>query len=272
MKRLKEMGKGRAVTLLFFVIFLAIFCVSTFKVVTETIQDRKEARAFEALAEQLGPDVPPEVFRPAADAAGTADPGEESGEPEPFTRYDALHEQNPDMIGWICIEGTEINYPVMYTPEDPEHYLHRAFDGGYASSGVPFLDADCFDGCGNALIYGHHMNNGSMFASLLDYAKKDFYQEHPVIRFDTLTEPGEYEILAAFYSRVYKVEDTGVFRYYNYTDLSDQEVFEDYLRQVQAVALYDTGVTAQYGDQLLTLTTCSYHVKNGRFVVVAKKR
>lgn len=270
MKRLKQMKRSQIAALLLMAVFFAVFCVSSVMLVTQIAQDRKEARAFEDLAEQLGPDTPPEVFRPAQDAEGNeTEPAEDPG---PFIRYDVLHEQNPDMIGWVCIEGTEINYPVMYTPDDPEHYLHRGFDGSYAASGVPFLDAKCFDGCGNALIYGHHMKNGSMFASLTKYAKEDFYRQHPVIRFDTLTEPAEYDILAAFYSKVYTVEDTGVFRYYYYTDLSEQETFEEYLRQVYAASLYDTGVTAEYGDQLLTLTTCSYNTKNGRFVVVAKKR
>ncbi|WP_243416936.1 class B sortase [Pseudoflavonifractor capillosus] len=159
----------------------------------------------------------------------------------------------------------------MYTPEEPEYYLRRAFDGTDSQSGVPFLDASCTEDGSNYLIYGHNMKNGSMFAALLSYADADFAKEHPIIRFDTLTESGIYEVLAAFYTEIYPKDAEGVFRYYQYTTLDTPERFAEYLSNVKAAALYNTGVEAEYGDQLLTLTTCSYHTGNGRFVVVARK-
>ena len=186
--------------------------------------------------------------------------------------YAPLAEQNADFFGWISIADTVINYPVMHTPDDPERYLHRDFDGGGSQSGVPFLAASCFEDCGNYLIYGHNMKNGTMFASLLSYANREYWREHPVIRFDTLTDTGEYQVLAAFYSQIYEREAGNVFRYYNYTDIQELAVFEEYVRQVQAAALYDTGVDVTYGDELLTLSTCSYHTGDGRFVVVARRR
>lgn len=85
-----------------------------------------------------------------------------------------MKEQNPDFFGWISIEGTELNYPVMHTPKDEEYYLRRDFNGEDSQSGVPFLSASCYEGCGNYLIYGHNMKNGSMFATLLAYADRDF--------------------------------------------------------------------------------------------------
>ena len=159
----------------------------------------------------------------------------------------------------------------MHTPEDEEYYLRRDFDGKDSQSGVPFLSASCYEGCGNYLIYGHNMKNGSMFATLLSYADRAYWEEHPIIRFDTHAASGEYKVLAAFYSEAYPQDAEGVFRYYQYTDVSDASVFEDYVDQVQKAALYDTRVIAVYGDELLTLSTCSYHTKNGRFVVVARK-
>ena len=110
-----------------------------------------------------------------------------------------------------------------------------------------------------------------MFAALLDYADAAFWEEHPTIRFNTLEEEGTYEVLAAFYVDV-AVTDAGVaFPYYAYTDLRDEAVFTEYLSQVESAALYDTGVTAVPGDQLLTLSTCSYHSSEERFVVVARR-
>lgn len=193
-------------------------------------------------------------------------------EPAILPMYAGLYEQNSDLFGWIEIEDTNINYPVMYTPEEPEYYLHRLFDRSDAPCGVPFMDGYCYPGCGNYIIYGHHMKNGLMFAQITEYEKQDFWQEHPIIRFDMLYETGEYEVIGAFYSQAYPKEAVNVFRYYNYKDVSDPEVFEEYVAKVKKAALYDTGIEPVYGDQLITLSTCEYQTLEGRFVVVAKKR
>ena len=184
-------------------------------------------------------------------------------------QYDPLWQQNNDMAGWLYIEDTQIDLPVMYTPSNLEKYLRRAFDGSYALSGSLFLGADWSPEADHAIIYGHNMKDGAMFGGLSKYKDADYAQAHSVVHFDTLTEEREYVVLAAFYSRIYEQQAEGVFRYYQYTDLSDQDRFEEYIRQVRAAALYDTGVEVQYGDRLLTLSTCSYHRDNGRFVVVA---
>ena len=252
-----------AIRRLLFLILLAVFCLSAYMVVSQLLRERREDQAFAALAAQV------EAER---DKAAVSSPSQQEGsEPSMLAAYASLAERNPDLFGWIEIEGTKLNYPVMYTPDDPEHYLRRAFDGSSSMSGVPFLDGRCFEGCGNYLIYGHHMKNGTMFASITSYGKEEFWQNHPVIRFDTLYETGTYEVVAAFYAKVYSADDVDVFRYYVYTDLSDPEVFAEYAEQIKGAALYDTGIEVAYGDQLLTLSTCEYHTANGRFVVVAKK-
>lgn len=192
-------------------------------------------------------------------------------EPAPPEEYVSLYEENPDFWGWLEIEGTALNYPVMYTPEEPERYLRRDFAGEWSLHGVPFLDGRWREGSGNAIIYGHNMWDGTMFAPLHSYADREFWAEHSVISLDTRRGRESYTILAAFYARVYDREDEGVFRYYQCVDLSQPELFGEYVAQVKAAALYDTGVTAEFGDELLTLSTCSYHTENGRFVVVAKR-
>lgn len=160
----------------------------------------------------------------------------------------------------------------MHTPEEPEYYLRRDFEGAYSLRGVPFLDARCYDGCSNYIIYGHYMKDGTMFGSLQAYAKPAYCEAHPTITLNTATGCADYTVMAAFYSQVYSQEDSKVFRYYQYADLSNEADFAAYVKQVQKAALYDTGVNAQYGEQLLTLSTCSYHTDEGRFVVVAKKQ
>lgn len=248
------------------ILFSALFLLSAVMVISYLGESRAQEAAFDEL-EELAAEA--EASSPPAPTMDSS-----TGEPETpamLPGYAALYAENPDLFGWVQIPDTELSYPVMYTSDDPEYYLRRAFDGSESVSGVPFLDGDCPEDGGNYLIYGHHMSGGTMFALLPSYAKQDFYEEHPVIRFDTLFERGKYEVMAAFYSQAYGTDEQDVFRYYQYTDLRCPERFQEYVEQVTAAALYDTGITAEYGDQLLTLSTCSYHTDNGRFVVVARK-
>lgn len=190
---------------------------------------------------------------------------------ERLAYLDELYKQNPDVAGWLEIEGTELNYPVMFTPEDEEKYLRHDFDGNYSIGGVPFIDADCSlePESDNIIIYGHNMNNGTMFRTLMSYAQESFWEEHPEILFATLEEERTYEVVAAFYDRVYfQYED--VFKFYQFIDADDEEHFNYAMENYKSKALYDTGVEAAYGDHLLTLVTCSYHTDYGRFVVVAR--
>lgn len=182
-------------------------------------------------------------------------------------KYGALFEQNNDFVGWISIDETSIHYPVMQTPDNPDYYLKHGFDKAYSNYGVPYIDEGCAPGLSNNIvIYGHHMNDGTMFADLCGYADRGFYEGHKTIRFDTLSGFGEYEVVATF--RFNTNRDT--FRYNEYTNMDEAE-FAEFLENVRARALYDTDMEVEYGDTLLTLSTCEYTYKNGRFVVVAKK-
>ena len=191
--------------------------------------------------------------------------------PEMLPQYRELYEQNPDFFGWLTIPGTKIDYPVMHTPEEPEKYLRADFSGTYSMAGTPFVDGKCSETSDNILIYGHNMMDGSMFRSLLKYEQKNYWQAHPTIVFNTLYEEGEYEVLAACYDRVYyKTENC--FKFYQFIDAADEVEFDNAVANFRSKALYDTGVTASYGDRLITLVTCAYHTENGRFVVVARNK
>ena len=190
---------------------------------------------------------------------------------EILPRFLELYQKNPDLAGWLTIPGTRIDYPVMYSPDEPERYLHANFDAAYSFAGLPFLDAACDTESGNRIVYAHNMLDGSMFRTLLKYQQKDFWQRNPVISFNTLYEEQEYEVVAAFYDKVYKKSDTN-FKFYQFYDTSDQSSFDEAMAYYREHALYDTGVTAQCGDLFLTLVTCAYQTENGRFVVVARKK
>lgn len=192
-------------------------------------------------------------------------------QPAILPQYAEAYARNNEMVGWLRIDGTMLDYPVMHTPSDPEKYLHMDFEQKNSYPGTPFLDAKCTMESDNLLIYGHNMPNGTMFRSLFKYEQSNYWKEHPVIVFDTLYQQQEFEVMSAFYDRVYyKTEN--VFKFYQFIDPETEEEFHAGIEQLKNKALYDTGVTAEYGDQLITLVTCAYHTDNGRFVVVARRK
>lgn len=183
--------------------------------------------------------------------------------------YGELFLQNPDMVGWISIAGTTVNYPVMQTPNEPNYYLKCNFDKAYSDLGTPYMQEDCdIRESDNLIIYGHHIKGGKMFGALEDYKSQSFYEQHRVIAFDTLTQRGEYEIVAVFKTVAYS--NSG-FRYYDFVNAEDEEAFAAYIDKCKELSLYETGVSAEYGDKLITLSTCEYSAQNGRLVIVAKR-
>ena len=189
-----------------------------------------------------------------------------------LSNYQDLYLQNNDMVGWIKIEDTKINYPVMQSKDNPNFYLKHSFDKAYTDYGCPYIQENCDVDIpsDNLIIYGHNMKDSSMFSWLMKYTDKDFYESHKTIRFDTLTEKCNYEIIAAFKTVVY-TDSSESFKYYQFVNADSVDEFNAYINKCKELALYDTGVTAEYGDKLITLSTCEYSRNNGRMVVVAKK-
>lgn len=190
---------------------------------------------------------------------------------EVLEEYKNLLIKNQKLIGWVKIDDTNIDFPVMQTT-DNEYYLHHNIYQEYDKNGSIFMDKDCdvLKPSTNFILYGHHTKTGRMFGKLSLYESEDYYKEHRYIHFDTIYEKGTYEIMYVFRSKVYK-EDEIVFKYYQFIDANGEQEFDSYMQEMAALSFYDTGVTAEYGDQLLTLSTCDYEQKDGRFVVVAKK-
>lgn len=191
--------------------------------------------------------------------------------PDILDEYKALFNKNKSLIGWIEIADTIIDYPVMQT-KDNEYYLKHDFNQKNDANGCIFLDCNCdvILGNDNWILYGHHMKNGKMFSSLIKYADMDYYEKHKYIRFDTIYEKGTYEVMYAFRSRIYNTNEI-TFKYYQFIDANSSEEFDSYMEEMEKMSLIDTGVSATYGDKLLTLSTCDYQEENGRFVVVAKR-
>ena len=208
------------------------------------------------------------VYGRLAAAVQRADPTPtQAGEVTPPDEYRALSE-DPDMVGWIRIDGTDIDYPVVQRVDEPNYYLKHDFAGRYTDFGCPFAQENCDVQApsDNVILYGHNMKDGSMFSDLVRYQSRSFWETHRTIHFDTLTRRDEYEVLA-----VCRIA-ADAFAFHRFVDAADAMDFADYVAACKERALYDTGVNAQYGDKLLTLSTCEYSQENGRLLVVAKRR
>lgn len=253
--------------------FALLFILSSGMLIHDLVRSAREQAANEALVQRVEQEV-----SQGEGTSETSNGDSVSAEaPTPERNYQPLVQENSHLAAWLMIEGAEVDYPVMYTPDSPEYYLRKGFDGSYALSGSLFIGADCVPDGSNIIIYGHNMKDGSMFGSLDSYANADYAREHQEIIYDLIQPDGSYErltfeVMAAFYSRIYSVDEKNVFRNYYSTDLSDPDAFQYYIEEVLSASLYDLGVTAEYGDRLLTLSTCSYHTEDGRFVVVAREK
>ena len=200
---------------------------------------------------------------------------DEEETPDILPEYIDIYNKNKRLIGWLEIADINgepfISYPVMQTT-DNEYYLKHGFNQEEDVNGCIFMDCDCdaIKPSDNLILYGHHMRSGRMFGNLVKYEDYNFYQTHRIIRFDTIYEHGEYEVMFAFRTSL-KNENDISFKYYEFIDANGPEEFNSYMNEMAEMALYDTGVTAVWGDHLLTLSTCDYQEDNGRFAVVARR-
>lgn len=180
-----------------------------------------------------------------------------------------LVEKNGDTFAWLYVENTEIDYPVMFTPSNPEYYLRRDFNKKYSIAGTPFLDSRTTEDSKNYIIYGHNMKNGKMFSQLIKYSDETFLKQHSSIQFVTAQGEQKYEIMAAFYSELHI--DKNAFPWFNYLKFEDENVFSKFVDYITKESLFPLTVNPVYGDSFLTLVTCSEHDSTGRFVVIARK-
>ena len=188
-------------------------------------------------------------------------------EPVILPEYQMVYDRNSDTVGWITIADTKINYPVMQTPDRPDYYLKRDFNKMGSDWGAIYA-GEVFDinrPSDNITLYGHHMKDGSMFAGLDNFKTQGFWQTHSTFSFDTLYERHTYQIWAVF-----KTSGNGDgIPYHLFADAQNEEAFDRFVSSVKSAAFYETGITPEYGDKLLTLSTCEYTQENGRFVVCA---
>ncbi len=235
---------------------------------------KRTERDVSALSARVGMETSAPGGAPVIDSEPVTE-AEEEGEPRVLyvlSDFEPLLDKNQNIIGWITIDGTKINYPVMQSVNgNSNYYLDHNFDQQQDKNGSLFMDDRCsvIKPSVNLIIYGHHMRSGAMFGDLDKYKSESYFQQHPYIRFNSIYETGTWQVLAAFESQVYTDTDIG-FRYYDFIDPENEKEFMAGVNNMKALSMYDTGVTAQWGDRLITLSTCDYEQDNGRFVVVAK--
>ena len=240
------------------VVFGAIFLVSAGLLVKRYLDDRKTENEFANLQSMIDT------------GAAAEQPTGENANPN-GAKFAALRDKNSDFIGWISIEGTNLDFPVMFAPDNKDFYLRHDFDQSYSVYGVPYLDEKTTLGANaesnNLIVYGHNMKTGTIFGCLTEYKKAAYYQEHPYIEFDTIYGDAKYEVFGAFAIDV--VNDTS-FVYNQYIDM-DEDTYNAYVEEVISRSDVNSGIRPVYGEQLLTLSTCEYSSANGRYVVVARR-
>ena len=256
----------------FITLLLAVLVTCGVMISNELLSRQKEKEDFEQLAKLVTVEKPTAtpipsgspIATPAPDVSGTPDVSPAEDEPAPTRNLSKLFTMNEGFVGWLCIPETDINYPVMHTPDDPEKYLRRNFQGEYSESGVPFLDSRCALDSDNLIIYGHNMMNGTMFAGLRGYVQKDFCEQHPIIEFQTADSCAEYQVFAV--AQVKSNDD-----WYKFVNADSAEDFNQAVEKFAGKALFQVGSSPEFGTQILTLSTCYDSAHNGRLLVLAAK-
>ena len=248
--------RGGGVYLLLMALCGAVFLFCAAMLIQRYWQDHRAQSDFDDLAAMI-------------DTTGQT--AEETPVKDNSAKFARLLAENPDFVGWISIDGTNLSFPVMQKPSEPNYYLRHDFSGQYSDYGVPYLEGNCIltpeKQDNNLVVYGHNMKTGTIFGCLTGYKKEEYYAAHPRIVFDTLYGDAAYEVFAAFAIDV--VEDPN-FVYNTYLDM-DETTFNEYVGEVMGRSDVKSGITPQYGDSLLTLSTCEYSSANGRYVVCARR-
>lgn len=284
MENNKRSGGKSFLVIAFCVVILLLCFYSHYLINQQTkVSMIQMAQWQSSIEEEYGSSETEEVSDEASEEVSEAQ-NAEAALPVMLEKCAELYAKNKDFVGWLSIADTKIDYPVMQTPGNESFYLDKDFDKKEDANGCLIMDTDSQVGDGtasagyiigkepsdNLIIHGHTMKNGDMFGDLSLYADETYGKEHSVIRFDSLYESREYEVIAVFESEVFAKTDE-VFKYYKFFEAETQEAFDDWYDNIKKMSLYDTGVTAEFGDEFITLSCCAYHTENGRFVVVGKR-
>lgn len=244
--------------LIIFLVF--VLCASGYYLISTLVKDKKENDEFKDLEQMIVENKMDEDGEIEKEKYNTAN----------YSNIDlnTLKIQNNDLVGWIKIDDTNINYPVM---QNGNYYLRRNFYKNYSKLGTPYLADYCNIRTSDILtIFGHHINQGYMFADLIKYQNFDYYKNHKYIKFYTLedykTIENIYEVCFVFKIKAEK------YNYYSYTRFYDENDLKEYVENCKKLSFYNADTIFDYGNQFITLSTCEYSQDNGRMIVIGVKR
>lgn len=239
----------KVIYFLIIVLLIGVMLISIYFIYKELMQNKKQENTFNELIKIVESN------------------NDNNENKEENINLNKLYELNNDLVGWIKINDTSINYPIMQSKNSPNYYLKRNFYKEYSSYGTPYLSEQCnIDTSINNIIYGHNMKNKKMFGTLENYKDKEFYNSHQLIKFSTLEKSTDYQIFAVFKTTVY---NNSGFKYYNYIDFQNEEDYNDFIDKCKNLSFYETNKRPEYKNKLFTLSTCEYSNKNGRLVIIA---
>ncbi|MGM9587740.1 MAG: class B sortase [Candidatus Limivicinus sp.] len=242
------------------VIFLGVFVFSGYKLYSIIHEYRADQKLYSGLSGEF-------VTQNSGDQAPSQSNSPDSQEPREVSPisvdFDALMSQSQYVVGWLYCADTVINYPVAQA-EDNFYFLERYIDGRYNGCGSLFIDCTCYgDFSGrNTVIYGHHMNDGSMFASICKYGKQEYYDAHPVMYLNTPTQNYRVDIFTGFITSA----DSSVYTF----EFSGDDEYGAFLEKMKGFSDFDCDVEVGVEDRIITLSTCTYEYDNARYVVMGK--
>lgn len=276
MSQEKKLDRNKILYIALICLFSLIFLGSAIYLIVYFVDSTQQSEKYDDLAsivESIRQDM---ATDPTKDQDNIGDPGslEATGSNSLILpEYQGLYEMNNDLVGWIRIPDTRVNYPVCQNLTTKDYYLYRNFNKEDSKDGCIYVREACdvFTPSDNVVIYGHRMNSGAMFADVMNYRKKDFWETHQTFTFDTIYEHHTYQVIAVFITSANYGEG---FSYHQFNNAGSQAEFDAFMKTVHELQLYDTGHTAEYGDMLVTLSTCTPRYEkpdNGRLVVIAKR-
>lgn len=277
MSQEKKLDRNKILYIALICLFSLIFLGSAIYLIVYFVDSAQQSEKYDNLAsivESIRQDMATDPGSTDPDYTGATGSSNATGSSSLILpEYQSLYEMNNDLVGWIRIADTRVNYPVCQNLTTKDYYLYRNFNKEDSKDGCIYVREACdvFTPSDNVVIYGHRMNSGAMFADLMNYRNKSFLDTHQTFTFDTIYEHHTYQVIAVFITS--GNYDEG-FAYHQFNNADNQAEFDEFMKTVHELQLYDTGLTAEYGDMLVTLSTCTPRYEqpsNGRLVVIAKR-